>query len=640
MSAAEYRADIDGLRAVAVMLVVLYHAGFGFPGGFLGVDVFFVISGYLITGIIARDIRDGRFSPTAFLLRRVRRILPASLVMVLVTVVTGFFLLLPGDLVEVCKCALSQVGLSANIYLWRTIWYFDSSVDMKPLLHLWSMAVEEQFYLLYPWLLLMFPIHGRSGKLIFCAIFALAFGAGVYGHLRHPSAAFYLLPCRVWELMLGGLLHLSPSIRPGSLRSADLCRSGGLIAILLSAWIPLHTWPKWLPPGLVPALGGCAVILGGVAGESWPLRVLSSRIAVLTGKISYSVYLWHWPILSGLNHLQADLALPVAGPAYRIVAVLLSIAVGFLSWRFVEEPIRRRRLLKSSAALLWSTGVGSLLIVLLACVTVLWRGFPGRFDSRVIQYMTASDPPGAFARNLQATDVRNADLFAAGDRNADCRILLLGDSHGMRFMHGLAPLIEKSGLRIDQITRFATAPLPGFGHVSWTRDGAREFCDAAYWRIAQERWDCILLVASWHSYIAEDAVFFEALLRGIKQIRESGARVCLVTPVPNQFLPLPRTLCAAVRTGRNPELFGVRTEDFRNATRELSGVLLRLQQEFQADELLILDPVPAITDGSGLIRCEVDGQCMYSDHFHLSNDGAARVAEFLFPAFRSFAEAK
>lgn len=637
MNAAVYRADIDGLRAVAVLLVVLFHAGFGFSGGFIGVDVFFVISGYLITGIVAGEIRAQKFSPAAFLLRRIRRILPASLLMILVTLLSGLFFLLPEDLLEVCYCALSQVCLAANVYLWKKISYFDSSVELKPLLHLWSMAVEEQFYLLYPLLLIACPLHTRSGRIGFSVVFVLAVAVGAYGHLRHPSAAFYLLPCRVWELMLGGMLHVWPAITPRSHRSAEGLRLSGLLAILISGWVGHDAWAKWLQPGLIPALATCAVIRAGADKASWSLQILSSRVAVLLGKISFSLYLWHWPILASLKHLETDLALPVSGPAYRFVALLLAMACGYLSWRFVEEPIRRRRWLPTATGLLGATGAGSLSIVLLAAVTAWGSGFPTRFDSRVIEYMAATAGPGSFARSLQAADVPASDLHAAGNRDAKCRILLLGDSHAMRLMFGLAPLIEKSGCRIDQITRYSTAPLPGFRHVSWNRAGAADFCDAAYQKIQTERWDCVVLAASWYTYVEEDPLLFEALVSGVEKIVASGAKVCLVTPVPDQLLPLPRTLCAAVRNGGNPELIGVRTETFRASARKLSIVLSRLQQQFPPEILLILDPVPAITDSTGLIRCEMDGKCMYSDHFHLSNDGATRVAGFLFPDFSRFA---
>jgi len=218
------------------------------------------------------------------------------------------------------------------------------------------------------------------------------------------------------------------------------------------------------------------------------------------------------------------------------VALLLAMACGYLSWRFVEEPIRRRRWLPTATGLLGTTGAGSLSIVLLAAVTAWGSGFPTRFDSRVIEYMAATAGPGSFARSLQAADVPASDLHAAGNRDAKCRILLLGDSHAMRLMFGLAPLIEKAGCRIDQITRYSTAPLPGFRHVSWNRAGAADFCDAAYQKIQTERWDCVVLAASWYTYVEEDPLLFEALVSGVEKIVASGAKVCLVTPRPARTL--------------------------------------------------------------------------------------------------------
>jgi peptidoglycan/LPS O-acetylase OafA/YrhL len=213
-----YRAEIDGLRAVAVMAVVLYHAKLGFPGGFVGVDVFFVISGFLITSLILKDLQEGKFTLSNFWERRARRILPALVVVVVFTVVAGWFLLLPDDYEELGRSAAFQAAFAANIDFWRSTGYFAGAAEEKPLLHTWSLAVEEQFYLFVP--LILFGLHRsrllqkRSvlrGGLMGCIILSLIYST--YAVSASPLSAFYLLPSRAWELMLGCLIAVAPAPR-------------------------------------------------------------------------------------------------------------------------------------------------------------------------------------------------------------------------------------------------------------------------------------------------------------------------------------------------------------------------------------------------------------------------------------------
>ena len=457
-----HRPDIDGLRAVAVLLVVLYHAGLGFPGGFLGVDVFFVISGYLITGLLLKDLATGNFSLGQFWLRRIRRILPASCVMLVCVLLLGCWLLLPADLVELSRSSRSYLLFSANFFFWRNTGYFDGSVDLKPLLHFWSLAVEEQFYLLYPLYLMWFPPLDRRGKGLFGGLFLLCLAAGFYGHLRHPSAAFYLLPCRAWELLLGGLLWSLPVRQAMLLRPFTSLGVGvGLVSILGSALVPAAAWSRWFPPGLIACCGAAIVILAGQAQTGLCTRLLSQRLLRGIGVISYSLYLWHWPLLSFLRHVEVELQLPVGGVWYRLGCVAVALGLAIVSWKLIEQPIRKKRWFVTDRRCVWTAAVVSIVCLAASESLIQLGGLPGRFDAQVLRYAHPHGSDARFTRSMSAADVRSFAVYACGPRESARRWLLLGDSHAMCLLGGLEPLAQQAGIRIDQATRFATAPLPG-----------------------------------------------------------------------------------------------------------------------------------------------------------------------------------
>src|SRR5271170_3095038 len=289
-----YRPEIDGLRALAILPVLLFHYRVSpFRGGFVGVDVFFVISGYLITQLIEAERREGRFSIARFYERRVRRIFPALFVMLTAATIAAAFILFPVDLVRYANSLLATAGFAANFEFWREAGYFDVAAAEKPLLHLWSIAVEEQFYLVFPALLLLFQSRRVA---ITLAIFVLSFAFAVWGVIHAPSAAFYLLPGRAWELMLGALLalHAVPFIERRWIREALAVTGIALIAIAVFGYSKDTPFPG--AAALLPCLGAALVIYSSVPGITSASAVLSLPPLVFVGRISYSLYLWHWPL--------------------------------------------------------------------------------------------------------------------------------------------------------------------------------------------------------------------------------------------------------------------------------------------------------------------------------------------------------
>ncbi|HYK43019.1 MAG TPA: acyltransferase, partial [Thermoanaerobaculia bacterium] len=312
-SSLSYRPEIDGLRGVAVVLVVLFHAGFGCPGGYVGVDVFFVISGFLITSLIWKDLEGERFTFARFWERRARRIVPALVAVVAATLFAGWFLLLPADYERLGRSAASQAVFAANVHFWLTGGYFAPAAAEQPLLHTWSLALEEQFYWIVP--VALFLVFGarrferRRSSMILAAIgcgIVSSFTLSVWGVAHHPSAAFYLLPTRAWELLLGSLVAFLPMrSQPSQGRAVrELAAIGGVALILLAAFGYRATTPFPGAAALAPCLGAALWIRSnGRETSASPAptlagSVLSRPLPVFVGLASYSLYLWHWPFLA------------------------------------------------------------------------------------------------------------------------------------------------------------------------------------------------------------------------------------------------------------------------------------------------------------------------------------------------------
>src|SRR6185437_11564090 len=346
-----YRADIDGLRAIAVLLVVASHLHVAhFAGGYIGVDVFFVISGYLISSNIVPQIRAGSFSLTDFYLRRIRRIFPALIVMLAATIPLAWRFLFPTEMVEYARSLLAAVFACSNTLLWSWGGYFASQNELKPLLHTWSLGVEEQFYLLFPLCLLALTRFRQQAwiKPFICALAVVSLVAASILAYRNPHAAFFNVGLRAWELMIGAILSQRYVPSPHRRISRELATVLGLLAIVLPAI--LYTATSTFPglTALPPCLGAALIIAAGENGASLPSRLLSLPPLVFFGLISYSLYLWHWPVqvFYNLRHLQTcapgSCAVPINHTAQASI-FLVSTVIATLSWQYVETPFRRRK---------------------------------------------------------------------------------------------------------------------------------------------------------------------------------------------------------------------------------------------------------------------------------------------------------
>lgn len=359
-----HRPEIDGLRAIAVVPVILFHARIGpFQGGYVGVDVFFVISGFLITSIIIEALEQNRFSFLEFYSRRARRILPALLLIVLLTIPAAWMILLPEDFKQFSESVGAVGAFASNILFWMKSGYFAAGSENDPLLHTWSLAVEEQFYIGFPLLLLaVWRIQRNAVVFVLVGIFVASLVLCQWASLGHPDANFYLTPTRAWELMLGGLATLY--VHRYSLRPNALVGWAGLLMILISIFVYDSRTPFPSLYALLPTVGTMLVLVCA-DGTTSPGRLLGTRVFVTIGAISYSAYLWHQPMFA-LARIKAH---GHPGLAVMVGLTLATLCLAYLSWRFVEQPCRKARLparkvvLAGASVSLGLLAIGSILVV-------------------------------------------------------------------------------------------------------------------------------------------------------------------------------------------------------------------------------------------------------------------------------------
>jgi peptidoglycan/LPS O-acetylase OafA/YrhL len=644
-----YRADIDGLRAVAVLSVLLYHVDSGlFSGGYVGVDVFFVISGYLITTIIVREIRDGRFSIVRFYERRARRILPALAAVVLAVLAVGALLLTPARLRDLGSSTVAAALFCSNVLFYLRSGYFDSPAEAKPLLHTWSLAVEEQYYIFFPLLLLLIARFGSRRFLPWLAgLAALSFLACAVVTRIDAAAAFYLIPTRAWELFVGSVLSLQAFPAPTGRRTRDAVAALGAALIV---WAVCLYTPQTPFPGVaaaLPTLGAALVIHAGGGGPSTVSRLLSLKPVVFVGLISYSLYLWHWPVI-----VYARLYLVRAPDAVQAAAMAAaSLGLAVLSWRYVETPFRTKRLFPRTAPLLGAAAAAVLMMLGGGLALRTSAGLPQR---PFAQLAGGADPAWRhWGRCEVAFDGRGSlrDLCDLGRANGVPSFVLWGDSHARALASGVSRSAAAHGLTGKFIARRACPPLLGIERRSRTSCNAfnqamlrmlarapsvRTVVLAARWaldtegaRYAHESGDAVRLVdlAAAGDEARPNAAFVElGLSRTIEQLHRLGKRIVVVRTIPEVGYDVPSANFVAQVTGRDTgELVSPRFADYRYRTRHVDAIFARLAQR--------LPPV-AFVDPSRYLcaaRCMVvrSGHPLYRDDDHLSTLGSNLLA----PAF-------
>lgn len=454
-----YRRDIDGLRAVAVGSVILFHAGFKvFSGGFVGVDIFFVISGFLITSIILEESRTDSFSIAGFYERRARRILPALFLVFLVSIIAAYFIFLPYDLKRFSKSLIASCGFISNIIFFNESGYFDSSVELKPLVHTWSLSIEEQFYLILPTLLILTrKLNKKTTALLFIATCLASLLYADYRVTIKPSAAFFLIPSRFWELLLGSILafHFSFNTKrtPNRVLS-EFIGLTGLLFILYSVLMFDKQTPFPSLYSLIPTTGAALIILSDPK-KSNTGKLLSCRPLVGLGLISYSTYLWHQPILAFARYS----GLINANQCMRYALVAASIVAGYLSWKYIERPFRNKKVLSRKQIFNYSLSA-SLIFIAMGAIAIRSNGFESYYLSHRLSpyesslYQLIKNQTGI---NIEGRMYDNGDCnfwspyvdenikkrFKSCEKKYKKAIIILGDSHAMNLFNIIAKTKSK-----------------------------------------------------------------------------------------------------------------------------------------------------------------------------------------------------
>ena len=624
-----YRPDIDGLRGVAVISVVLFHLNKELvPGGFAGVDIFFVISGYLITFVTYRQIKDGTFTFSNFYQRRINRIIPALMLVTACVLLSGLLIFSPTDLARLFESAVATTLGVSNIYLWREYGnYFSSGVNEAPLLHTWSLGVEEQFYIIWPAIVLWLARRRGIAKLI---VLVLMLAATVLvsemGIRSAASASYYLLPTRFFELAIGSSLAIfiaergAPFARPWS----SVIGAAGLLLIFMSLFLLSGATPFPGINALYPCIGAALVIAAGADPGTLTARVLSAKPAVQIGLISYSLYLWHWPLIAYANYLEIPID-PVTGTAIFLASILLAWA----SWRFVEMPCRRSGLRMTFAAAVFKRyAVPVAAIGLTSFAVIASDGLPNRFDPRVVEYekIIGAAPEKLHEQCHSSTffyqrEPHASCLLGASSRQAD--LILIGDSYANHFTGMVDVLAKRDGLSVMHYTMDGCLPVKGmgFGLLTSYIEKCRSRNNFSYRFIASHRFKYVLLGASWPNDGTPEhfARLRAGLEDSISSILASGAKPIIILNnqgTKNAHCPIRRLLTgSATSCEKAPDSNGRQWRMFQS-----------LKRQYPA--LVYIDPNKVIC-GEASCRSIIGNVPLYRDSGHLNDIGSRLIGEML-----------
>jgi peptidoglycan/LPS O-acetylase OafA/YrhL len=637
----KHRPDIDGLRAIAIVPVLLFHAGIPqFSGGFVGVDVFFVISGYLISSLVLNDIAKERFSIVNFYERRVRRILPALFVLILFASVAAYRLLTPEDAKTFGEGVFATMIFSSNLLFARQPGYFQAPAESNPLLHTWSLAVEEQFYIFYPLFLFLVSRYFRKRYAwVLFPVMSLSFAYSVWAVSTTRSFAFYSAPARAWELLVGGILalHVIPPLR--NRLQANSAAFLGLILLCYSVVRFSASTPFPGAAALCPTIGAALLIYSAEADTPVIARFLSTRPVAFVGLISYSLYLWHWVLLFFARYW---LARSLKG--WEVACVLAaSVLVASVSWKFVENPFRgRERILDSRRQLFAAAAFGSIAFASFGGLLYLRQGLPSRFDHQVLDLLTRD-----FWTQSNACEER---LCRVGDSRSSPSFIVWGDSHA----GALAPAFD-SIAQANQASgwiafSFACAPLLDLKRYDQPDpEKCTRFNRYVLDQITAQHISTVFLHSRWAVYSEgnrgpgkpifltadripeQDFAVFKRLLRQtVERLQQLHVNVVLVASVPEVWMDVPTVLArrAIAGTAERPAL---PVADFLYRQARVFPLFSELTQQYPISvvyphTILCRDSSCAVTNGKF---------ALYMDDSHLSIQGAMYVAPALTASLRA-----
>lgn len=664
-----YRADIDGIRAIAVSTVILFHYGIaGFTGGFVGVDIFFVLSGYLISSIIFTQLDKGRFDFSNFYFRRFRRLAPVYMVVILATFGLAYALMLPREFREFGQSLVASTLYVSNILFFLEAGYFDTASHLKPLLHTWSLSVEEQFYMVFPFVAWATARCSRKSWFILFAVLTLAsLGAAAWYINTDTGAVFYLYPFRAWEMFLGTLLATQYLPQIASRMWNNLISCVGLVLVIFPTF---YYTDKTLFPGLsafIPCFGTAMLIYAGNSPYGWVQQLLSTKIPVFIGKLSYSLYLWHWPIYVLYAYVK-----PSGLTAIDIAIVALSTFVAsYLTYLFVETPFRegKIRISKSKWSIFGGTAVFSLACMMFGFYIHKTNGMPERLDPKTAAFARAGgDLFGDLSGCEQEDNTTLPDIgyCTLGDPfNAESYTLIWGDSHGGAYKRGFSSLIE--GTNQHALLAWTGGCPPVFGiekDESVSSKAIDDRCpsrNTAVHKLIKEdkRINAVVIVGRWSYYINGEGVgvdvhnkialwpegqarleteqqadfFVQSFLQSAAFIKSQGIPIFVVEQPPEFERYVGRTLAISLMNG---------SSDFEKSIQELAtqpyskviarqGVMQSALNTAQDQGLLTVLNTHNFFCEDDECSLLIEGSPAYFDNNHVSSYGALRINRMFAP---------
>ena len=628
-----YRPDIDGLRAVAVLSVIVYHVNPALvPAGFVGVDIFFVISGYLISLQIFKDIQAGRFSILEFYRRRIKRIAPAMLVVLGVTLAFAQIMLRPEDAEEVARSAFWSLLSLANAHFWLADdgSYFAGPSDELPLLHFWSLAVEEQFYMIWPLVLMLCGsrIASRPFFAVAIVVAVLSFLFGQYYFSVDPSFVYYMLPARAGELLIGALaawwIHARGALRISRMWNDILATAGiALVAgalFLVSADDPFPGFAA-----LAPTLGTAALILSGGAGRTWATQLLTLRPMTWVGLVSYSAYLWHWPILAFLRYAGVTISAPVGA-----AVVISTLTLAWLSYAYVETPLRKTRQgVLAVLTKMYLLPAGALGILAVASLKtdgeVFHRFYPG-YIAQLEQTRLSLQPTFGLDfvcqhPRISTEDIENSNCVV-GPPELPISVILWGDSNASHYIGMLTEFGKESGFRFRNVETGACPPLYG-DPTPFVVPRRKDDCAASnrlIWPYLMD-YKTVVISASWAVYQERSVDFLDEFEATVDRLADAGINVVLLGKAPvfdgydrlcsEKALRFGFMDCSTAPIPLNP--------DVAAANKQLRSIAQQRQSVayFDANDYLCPNGLCTVEDENGTVR--------YYDRSHLTYDASRQL---------------
>lgn len=641
----QYRADIDGLRAIAVLSVVGFHA---FPkwihGGFIGVDIFFVISGFLISTIIFSNLENASFSLVEFYRRRIKRIFPALLLILITTYILGWFVLLADEYKQIGKHIVGGTTFLSNFMLWNESGYFDNDSANKPLLHLWSLAIEEQFYIFWP-LLIGFVWKKKWGVVAVSAIITLvSFTLNVYNLERDISSAFYLPSSRFWELMIGCLLAYLLLNKPLLYIKHNNLRSFFGLALLASGLLAItkeQDFPGWW--ALSPTIGAFLII--SASPTAWVNRkILSNKLLVWFGLISYPLYLWHWPLLTFGRIIEGKT------PSYfaRFAIVLISIVLAWLTYKFIERPIRfgNYSKLKTVALLTSMFTVGYVGYLCYIQDGYSFRAFPKKYESYT-QSITKTDRTVECFEIPYAYETKKNWFCNLGEKTIHPRFFAIGDSHALSVVPALEKYSKEHRTNILFAGTSGCPPLLGIqairGEADIQKNNCQKLNERVFEYVRDNKIEAVLLIARWSyytggtthptefSFISMDsskkaskefsrASFEYGLNQTIRRYNAIGVHIYLFEDNPQQLYDPKTILRKSGLTDRLINKYAVTTAEHHTNQSWISNQFKRIANDVSG--IINFDDALCNRDLCPLVK---NGEFLYYDDDHLSIAGSMKI---------------